>query len=87
MVTVELLRRGRLRRSLPSPDIARELRRRAGLTLEDVAAELAVSRSTVSRWETGARRPSGERVIAYAALLKTLRRDQSGQHDRGHDRL
>jgi hypothetical protein len=67
---------------LPSPDNRRLIRERAGLTQEDLADELFVSRWTVARWEKPAgyrngvrlpgREPVGELREAYSALLKEL---------------
>lgn len=38
---------------LPSPEEARKLRTQMGLTLEDAADEIGVSKYTVMRWEHG----------------------------------
>jgi transcriptional regulator with XRE-family HTH domain len=38
------------------------------MTVDDVAAEQKVARSTVSSWETGSRKPDGERVADLALL-------------------
>lgn len=42
----------------------RSVRRRLGLTQEDLARRLGVARATVTRWENGTRRPS--RTVALA---------------------
>ena len=44
-------------------------RHQAGLSQEQVAAALQVSRQAVSRWEQGASRPSTENLMALAALF------------------
>lgn len=60
-------------RSLPPPAIARAFRRACGVTQERMAAELGVSRATVTRWETGARRPRGRLARDYAKLIERLK--------------
>ncbi len=52
-------------------DEVQELRRRLGLTQEQMAHELGVSWTTVSRWENGHFRPSG---LALQALRKLASR-------------
>ena len=44
-------------------------RRVAGLTQEDVASKLGVSRQTVGKWESGKAVPELEKLIALCALL------------------
>lgn len=68
-----LLEQIRVRRALPGPAVRRELREAAGLTQRDVALVIGVDEATVSRWETGAREPRGQRREGYSALLKRLR--------------
>jgi hypothetical protein len=67
---------------LPSPEDRKRIRERAGLTQEDLADELLVSRWTVTRWEKpagyrsgtrlGGREPVGQLRAAYSALLREL---------------
>ena len=64
----ELVASRRLRR----PEMRRALRLEAGLTLDDIAGKLGVTRSAVSRWERGLRKPQGRNRIAYASLLTEL---------------
>ena len=59
-------------RRLPGLEYRRALRIEAQLTLEQVASELAVHRSAVSRWERGLRKPQGRNRVAYASLLAEL---------------
>lgn len=63
----------RNRPRLPSPEIAAAVRRAAGVSQQRVATELGVSRMTITRWESGARRPQGALAAAYVALLDQLR--------------
>ena len=57
---------------LPMPPVARAVRQAAGATQSRVAEALGVHRLTVSRWETGERRPRGEMRARYASLLAEL---------------
>lgn len=61
------------RQGLPPPSVCRALREMAGLSQEDVAGPLQVSRAAVSRWENGTRRPRRAHLVAYAELLAELR--------------
>lgn len=64
------------RRRLPDGPTARFLRRRAGLTLFDVARAVGVSGVAVSLWERGLRRPREPQIVdAYARLLDRLARE------------
>jgi transcriptional regulator with XRE-family HTH domain len=71
----KLLRDARRRNALPGPEARRHLREEAGLTQADIAAVLRIDRSSVSRYESGARKPN--RVVAqeYGALLLRLTRE------------
>lgn len=51
---------------------AREIRCRAGLSLPEVASELAVSPATVWYWENGRHSPRGDRAVRYLDLLERL---------------
>jgi DNA-binding transcriptional regulator YiaG len=67
---------------LPSPDDRKRIRERAGLTQQDLADELFVSRWTLARWEKPAgyrnrvrlpgREPVGALREAYSDLLRQL---------------
>lgn len=65
-------------RDLPSPAVARALREAAGISLRELARELGVDPTTLSRWERGLARP-GRRDRArallerYVAALNLLR--------------
>lgn len=61
-----------LSRILPPPVLRRALREAAGLTQEDLAAALGVSRAALSRWETGSRKPRRYNQADYAAVLARL---------------
>lgn len=64
----------RQRRRVPSPAAARAIRLAAGVSQARIAAELGVHPVTVTRWETGRRRPGGDLAQRYAELLEQLRR-------------
>jgi transcriptional regulator with XRE-family HTH domain len=51
---------------------ATRLRLTAGLSQAELAAAIGVSAATVSRWESGDRRPHGATAVAYARLLRQL---------------
>ena len=57
---------------LPPPYERRAIRKRAGASLEDVAAALGVQKMTVSRWERGTREPWPKHLTAYICLLEAL---------------
>ncbi len=52
--------------------LARALRRSQGLSQQEVADMIGVSRSALARWETGSRIPRGEVRDRYARLLVKL---------------
>jgi len=68
----ELLAHSRFRRTLPDPALRRLLRERAGLSQDDVASVLGVSRPAITRWETGKRTPRGPLLTQYVELLDRL---------------
>ena len=45
------------------------LRKQHGLSQQEMADELAVSRQTISKWETGITIPSSENLIGIGKLL------------------
>ncbi|MCB9177943.1 MAG: helix-turn-helix transcriptional regulator [Flavobacteriales bacterium] len=56
------------------PDLLREHREAAGLTLQEVADKLHTDFSLVSKWERGARKPAQEDVTGLARVLKADRK-------------
>jgi len=48
----------------------RILRKRKGLTQENLAERLGVSRITVARWESGQRKPSTEQLLRLSKILE-----------------
>jgi len=49
------------------------VREAAGLSLAEVGAAVGADPSTVFRWETGERRPSGQLALDYLAFIERLR--------------
>ncbi len=67
------LARGKARRRLQDePEMGRILRRRAGLSQQDVAGLVGVKRSAVARWERGTRTPRATALERYVQLLERL---------------
>jgi DNA-binding transcriptional regulator YiaG len=56
---------------LPPPRVRRRIRKRAGLSLREIARPLDTTPETVRRWEKGAT-PRRERAIEYRRLLDAL---------------
>ena len=68
----EALERERRRKSLPGPIERRLFRMQAGLTQQDVAACLKLSRAAISRYESGDRAPRGKTLDRYLDVLGKL---------------
>ena len=51
---------------------AQRIRVDAGLSQIEIARSIGVSAGTVSRWESGDRRPVGDAALAYARVLLSL---------------
>jgi transcriptional regulator with XRE-family HTH domain len=75
---VDAVEEARLRRQT-RPERARAIRLAAGVSQESVARTLGVNRESIARWETGERRPRGELLSRYAALLAELERAAGGK--------
>lgn len=58
--------------NLPAPEMRRALRIAAGLSQQQVANGLGVSRSAVDHWEKGRREPRAQHLAEYAYLLQQL---------------
>ena len=68
------LARARLQRRLPCPELRRYLREGAGISQTDLARVLSVDRASVSRWESGTRRPGPGLLGKYLDVLDQLAR-------------
>jgi transcriptional regulator with XRE-family HTH domain len=74
MASEQLLERVRAARELPSPARCREIREAAGESQANIAGEVGVHPETISRYESGTRRPRGEILVRYVALVHELER-------------
>lgn len=68
---------------LPPPDERRAIRKSAGATLAEMAAELGVSEMVMSRWERGINKPPRAKALTYRRLLDALSVLASGVNDTG----
>lgn len=66
-------------RRLPPPEMAKAIRRAAGVSQEAIANEIGVSRQTIAFWESGARRPSTSHLSAYLRALNMLEEESGGR--------
>lgn len=73
-----ILERIRMRRTLPTPAKRAEIRKAAGLTLQDLADAIGVTPATIHYWEQGTRNPRPEHIAAYRAALDAM---ASAEHD------
>jgi len=67
------IERARRRRRLAPPGMRRMLREQAGLTQDELAQAIGVTRAAISRWEAGTRQPSRRVVDRYLDALDRLR--------------
>jgi DNA-binding transcriptional regulator YiaG len=51
---------------------AKSLRRNLGVSAEVVGGACGVAGSTITRWENGSRRPTGEAAVTWIRLLRRL---------------
>jgi transcriptional regulator with XRE-family HTH domain len=65
----------------------REIRARIGLTLTDVSAQTGISKSTLSRLETGQRRPTLELLLTLAQTYRIPLDDLVGAPEVGDPRI
>jgi len=68
----DLIAEVRALRQLPPPQLAREIRRAAGVSRDRLADELGVHVITLARWERGMSRPQRRYRHRYAELLAAL---------------
>lgn len=74
----QLVEEVRAARALPPHDLARAIRKAAGVSQVRMARELGVHRMTLGKWENGTRRPRGVLRSTYARLLEELREAGGG---------
>lgn len=70
----DLVSEVRMRRRL-SPDVARTIRRRAGVTQARMAQALEIDRTTLARWEAGTIRPPAAQQERWTQLLERLEQE------------
>jgi DNA-binding XRE family transcriptional regulator len=64
----------RIRSCLPPPSKRRRIRERAGVSQEELAQVLGVSKVAISRWETGTRTPRATELCErYARALELMK--------------
>src|SRR5262245_51111774 len=80
---VEELAELRIARQWLATGVARSIRESAGLSLHELAQAVAVSPSTLLRWERGDHRPRGEAGARYARALRALTVRPSSTRDAG----
>lgn len=59
--------------ALPAPAMQKAILEQAGVSEVDVSKVVGAHRVTVNRWVMGHRRPTGELLTKYVALLAELR--------------
>jgi transcriptional regulator with XRE-family HTH domain len=61
----------------------RAVRKKARLSLAEMAAEVPISEASLSRWETGVCLPRGEAAARYQRLLERIERELDEGPDAG----
>ena len=59
-------------RSLAASGRGRQIREAAGVSQAELGAAIDTAVPTVSKWETGQRRPTGRAAIEYARLMRAI---------------
>lgn len=72
-VTEAITRRLKLRSDLPEPAERRSLREAVGLSQQEIADIVGVTRNTISGYELGVRAPQGAHLDRYVEALRALR--------------
>jgi predicted transcriptional regulator len=67
-----LIRRVRDQRRLPGPAACQQIREQSGLSQDDIARAVGVTRAAVARWEAGERQPRPANLRRYVELLEKL---------------
>lgn len=58
---------------------ARKLRQRSRVSLREMASEIGVDPSSLSRWETGETAPRAEAAFRWATALLAIRLQEAGE--------
>jgi DNA-binding transcriptional regulator YiaG len=77
-VTQAIMRRLKLHSDLPEPTERRALREAAGLSQQEIADIVGVTRNTISGYELGVRTPQGAHLDRYVEALRALREAATG---------
>ncbi|MFH9225935.1 helix-turn-helix transcriptional regulator [Streptomyces lydicus] len=72
-VAEEIRSRLQVRTDLPCPEQRRALRTSAGLSQQELADAVGVTRQAVSHWESGIRTPRGAVLDRYIDAIRALR--------------
>lgn len=72
-ITARINSRMRLRNDLPEPEQRRSIREAAGLTQQDIADVVGVSRQAITAWEAGDRYPRKAQLARYVEALTALK--------------
>jgi DNA-binding transcriptional regulator YiaG len=70
----DLIASAQARRDLPPPVMRRAIRKATGTSLRAVAEAVGVTPQAVAFWEEDERTPTGERLVKYVQLLRSLER-------------
>lgn len=71
-VADEIRSRLGIRCNLPDPAECREAREAAGMSQQEIAQIVGVSKQAVSHWEAGIRTPRGALLYRYAEAVRAL---------------
>lgn len=61
-----------VRSDLPDPKQRKSIREAAGLSQQELADFIGVTRAAVANWESGTRTPRGQRLTRYVEAIRTL---------------
>lgn len=72
-VTARINSRMRLRSELPTPERRRSIREAVGISQQELADIVGVSRQAITTWEAGNRYPRKEQLARYIEALTALK--------------
>jgi plasmid maintenance system antidote protein VapI len=72
VTTARIIEKAKAAHDLPSPSMQKAIVDGSGVPQTDLAEEIGVHRVTFNRWVMGHRRPTGEHLVRYVALLEAL---------------
>lgn len=74
--TRDLLATVQARRDLPPPVMRRAIRQAAGASLRAMADAVGVTPQAIAFWEKDERTPTGDRLLRYLEVLRSLEREE-----------